>query len=379
MGEVGNIPTVTLAHDYLTQRGGAERVVLSLARAFPEAELFTSLYDRASTFPEFSDVNVRALSLDRVGPLRRRYRYALPLLPGAFSRAHVEADVVVCSSSGWAHGISTDGLKIVYCHSPAKWLYRREDYLSLIPNPAAKAALHMLAPYLRRFDLRSAASADLYLANSTFIAQQIHDVYGIEAEVLAPPPGLGPEGETKPVEGVEPGYYLTVARLVPYKNVARTVDAFRDHPERRLVVVGDGPQRAQLEETAPSNIRFLGEIDDESLRWLYANCEGLVAAGREDFGLTPLEAATFGKPVAALRWGGYPDTVVPGTTGVFFDRAERMDIAAAVDELGSRSWDVEAITGHAETFSESRFIRRVQSIVQKAGTSVASEQLVPVG
>jgi glycosyltransferase involved in cell wall biosynthesis len=356
-------PAIALVHDYLTQRGGAERVVLSLTRAFPEAALYVSLYEPNTTFPEFAAVDVRPLPLNRFAPLRKSHRLALPLLASAFSRLRVDADVVICSSSGWAHGVRTSGRKIVYCHSPAKWLYRPGDYLGERPGIDARLASRLLAPGLRRFDQRGARSADLYLANSTFIAQRIAEVYGIHARVLPPPVGIDSTGPTEPVAHLEPGFLLTVARLLPYKHVAQTVEAFRDRPRSRLVVVGEGPERHRLAAATSPNVTLLGEIDDARLRWLYANCRGLVAASREDFGLTPVEAAAFGKPVAALRWGGFLDTVQEGTTGVFFDSADPALIAVAIDELEGRVWDFEAIRRHAESFGEERFIEEVRAIV----------------
>jgi glycosyltransferase involved in cell wall biosynthesis len=347
----------------LTQRGGAERVVLSLSTAFPDAPNRTSLYDPDGTFPEFRSRQIETLSLDHIALLRRRHRVALPLLPIAWTAARDDSDVVVCSSSGWSHGIRSSGRKIVYCHSPAKWLYRQQDYLGARPTGGARVGLRILSPALRRFDQKAAASADLYIANSTFIASQIREVYGIVAMVVSPPAGINAGGPTQAVPDLEPDFLLTVARLLPYKNVAAIIEAFRTHPESQLVVVGDGPQRTQLSNTAPRNVRFLGEVDDARLRWLFSNCAGLVAASREDFGLTPLEAASFGKPVAALRWGGFLDTVVPERTGLFFADAEPKTIAAAISDLTSRSWDAEAIRAHAASFSEERFVERMRAIV----------------
>lgn len=361
-------------HDYLTQKGGAERVVLSMCRAFPEASVYASLYDPENTFDEFRAGDLRTLWLDRAAPLRRRYRLALPLLPLAFATSHVDADVVLCSSSGWAHGIRTSGRKIVYCHSPAKWLYRTDDYLGANPSTGARLGLRALAPPLRGFDRRAAASADTYIANSTFIAAQIRDVYGIEAEVLCPPPGLGPEGAREPILGVEPGFLLAVARLLPYKNVDQVVEAFRRLPEHRLVVVGDGPEHDRVSASAPPNVRLVGGVGDATLRWLYEGCKALVAASREDFGLTPVEAASFGKPTAALRWGGFLDTVVPELTGVFFDDADPASIADAVEVLVAADWDEGSIRAHAETFSEQRFIDRVRSIVRQRMPARVSAQ-----
>ena len=354
---------VALVHDYLTQRGGAERVVLSLCRAFPDAPLYTSLYEPETTFPEFREWDVRPLWLDRAAPLRSRHRLALPVLPLAFATSRVDAEVVVCSSSGWAHGVRTTGRKIVYCHSPAKWLYRRDDYLGEHPSAAARAGVRLLDPYLRRFDQRAAASADTYLANSRFVRDQIEAAYGIEAVVVHPPSTLDPGETSELVPGIEPGFVLAVARLLPYKHVSETIEAFRLLSEQRLVVVGDGPGRASLERSLPHNVRLLGEVADERLRWLYSSCAGLVSASREDFGLAPVEAAAFGKPVAALRFGGHLDTVVPDLTGVLFDQPEPRQIADGVGRLLERDWDVEAIRRHAATFSESRFVDRIRSIV----------------
>jgi glycosyltransferase involved in cell wall biosynthesis len=177
-----------------------------------------------------------------------------------------------------------------------------------------------------------------------------------------PPAGLDPDGPTEAVPGIEPGFLLTVARLLPYKHVAETVDAFRLVPEQRLVVVGEGPEDAALRSSAPDNVRLLGEVSDARLRWLYANCVGLIAASREDFGLTPVEAATFGKPVAALRWGGYLDTVIPDLNGVLFDRPDPPAIAGAVDRLVERLWDDRAIANHARSFSEDEFLARIRAL-----------------
>jgi glycosyltransferase involved in cell wall biosynthesis len=360
---------VAVVHDYLTQKGGAERVVLSLCRTFPDAPVYTSFYDVNGTFPEFRERDVRALWLDRLEPLRRRHRLALPLLPVAFSTSRVDAEVVLCSSSGWAHGIRTKARKIVYCHSPAKWLYRRDDYLGDCPSAITRLGLRILDPYLRAFDQRAAAGAETYLANSTFIKEQIRTAYGIEAEVLHPPSSLDPDGLADAVPDIEPGFLLTVARLLPYKHIAETVEAFRLLPDQQLVVVGDGPRRAELERSMPANVHLLGEVSDATLRWLYGSCAGVVTASREDFGLTPVEAASFGKPVAALRFGGHLDSVVEDVSGVFFDRPHPTEIANAVGQLVSRAWDRTAMQEHAASFSAQSFVDRLRAIVSSLTVS----------
>jgi glycosyltransferase involved in cell wall biosynthesis len=353
---------IVLAHDYLTQRGGAERVVLSLARAFPEASLFTSLYDPDGTFPEFGGLDVRTMPINRLAPLRRHHRAALPLLAPSFSRLRISADVVVCSSSGWAHGARVEGRKIVYCHTPARWLYQADRYLRGRARPV-HAAAGLLRSRLERWDKRAAASADLYLANSTAVAERIRSIYGLEAEVVPPPPAITPEGPTRAPAGVEPGFVLCVSRLLPYKNVDAIVQAFATLPGERLVVAGTGPQEQALRTAAGANVSLAGGVADAELRWLYANCRALVAASHEDFGLTPLEAAGFGKPTAALRFGGFLDTVEEGRTRVFFEEPTAEAIAAGIRELLTTSWSAEAAVSSAARFSEARFVKRLRDTV----------------
>jgi glycosyltransferase involved in cell wall biosynthesis len=352
---------VALVHDYLTQRGGAERVVLSLTRAFPGAPVYTSLYDPGGTFPEFADIDVRTLPINRLAPLRRHHRAALPLLAPSFSRLRVSADAVICSSSGWAHGARVEGRKIVYCHTPARWLYQPDRYLRGRSRPL-RAAAGLTRSRLEQWDKRAAASADTYLANSTVVAERIKSLYGIEAEVVPPPPAITPEGPAQAIEGLEPGFVLCVSRLLPYKNVDAVVKAFASLPEERLVVAGNGPLESALRATAGVNVTFVGKVADVQLRWLYANCRALVSASHEDFGMTPLEAASFGKPTAALRWGGFLDTIIEGRTGVFFEEPAARAVTAAIHALRTASWRTQTIRDASTRFSEVRFAERISEV-----------------
>jgi glycosyltransferase involved in cell wall biosynthesis len=353
--------TAAIVHDYLTQRGGAERVVLSMTRAFPRAPVYTSLYDPAGTFPEFRQVDVRPMAVNRIVSLRRHHRLGLPILAPAFSRLRVRADIVLCSSSGWAHATHVEGRKIVYCHTPARWLYQTDRYLGA-GSHISRAALAVLRPSLVAWDHRAATTADRYLTNSTAVAKRILETYGIRAEVVPPPYSLDPMGPQTPVRGLEAGFFLCVSRLLPYKNVDVLLHAFRGL-EQRLVIVGSGPEEARLQAMAPPNASLVGRVDDAQLRWLYANCHGVVAASYEDYGLTPLEGAAFGKPAAVLRWGGFLDTVVEGVTGVFFDAPDPVPIRTALGALAEAPWDPSLIQRHAAAFSEERFVSRLWSVV----------------
>lgn len=360
-------PRIAIAHDYLTQMGGAERVVLSLARAFPGAPIYTTLYDPETTFPEFEDLDVRVSVLNRLTLFRRHYRSALPLLPLAARSIHIDADVVIASSSGWAHGFTTDAKRLVYCHTPARWLYAADDFLGDDPNPLVAGALRVLSPALRRWDRRAAGRADRYLANSGVARRRVQDCYGIDATVLSPPYRVDVNGErVRPQAVVERGwddFHLVVSRLLPYKHVDRVLEAFADLPDEHLVVVGSGPLADRLRAMAPPNAVLLEGVPDAELRWLYANAQALIGASYEDFGLTVIEAAAFGTPALTLWSGGYLESVVDGRTGLFFDEPTPGAIADSVRRLRAEPLSALRVSDHAATFSESSFIEQIQAAV----------------
>jgi glycosyltransferase involved in cell wall biosynthesis len=356
---------IALVHDYITQLGGAERVVLSMLRAFPDAPVHTSLYEPATTFPEFADADVRPLGVNRFRSLRTHHRRALPLLAPSFSRLQLDYDVVLCSSSGWAHGVQTTGRKVVYCHSPARWLYQTQRYLGGERGLRASArgmAIKGLRAPLMDWDQRASASADVFLANSQMVRRAIGELYGRDAEVLPPPPALRPFGGREPMDDVEPGFFLCVTRLLPYKNVDAVIAAFEGRPDQ-LVIVGAGPDRDRLTALAPSNVRFVGSVNDQQLRWLYSNCQAIVSASYEDYGLTPIEAASFGKPSVVLRWGGFLDNIVEGETGLFIEVPTPEAVGTALDEFSSQNWDPIPMLALADSRSEARFADRLHEIV----------------
>ena len=361
-------PPVAIAHDYLTQRGGAERVVLAMLTAFPDATVYTTLYDPAGTYPEFAEARIVTSPLDRIGALRRHHRAALPLLAWGTGRLHPDADIVVVSSSGWAHGVRSTGRRIVYCHAPARWLYQTEAYLGAAGRWApARLGLATLRPALLRWDRRAARSADRYLANSRVVRDRVRAAYGIDATVLPAPHAVGTEGQREPVatltDWAEGGFHLIVSRLLPYKNVDVVAAAFAGMPSRRLVVVGDGPGRAALARDLPGNVRLVSGLRDAQLRWVYAQARALVAPSLEDYGLTPLEAAAFGVPTLALEAGGYLDTVAPGVSGLFFPEPTPAAVAEAVEAGERHTWSAEAIRAHAALFSAEVFVAALRAHV----------------
>ena len=360
-------PRVAIVHDYLSQRGGAERVLLSILRAFPGADIFTSIYVKDATYPEFRDATIHTSWLNRVGPIRRNHRLALPFLAGIFSRLSVVADVAICSSSGWAHGARVQGLKVVYCYTPARWLYQPDKYLEFSNHRVAEWALRLMTPSLMRWDRQHALASDHYLTTSTAVQERIRRAYGIKAAILPPPYSLDTEGPMTPIPGLAPGFFLCVSRLLDYKNLRAVLAASAGLPDGlRVVIVGDGPDRAYLTSMASTNVQIVGSISDAQLRWCYSNCVALIAAAYEDFGLTPVEAAAFGKPAVALRWGGYLDTVTEGTTGLFFESPSASAIREAMVRSLTIKFSQKAILRKAASYTEAAFIEDLRNRVAQA-------------
>ncbi|ORB21460.1 glycosyltransferase [Mycolicibacterium monacense] len=364
-----SVPDVAIAHDYLTQRGGAERVVLAMARTFPRASIYTTLYDPNSTYPEFQQRDIRASWLNRFAIFRRSHRAALPLLAAAVSSTRVDAESLIVSTSGWAHGYRVPGAKIVYCHSPARWLYQTDAYFGTRAYTPRRIAVEGLRPFLERWDRRNAATASKYFANSTEVMRRIKATYGIEAEVLPAPhsirPGVVPDEPDLPKSfDSSEGFYLCVSRLLPYKNVDVLVEAVSslNYP---LVIVGAGPEERRLRRSVRANVVMLKDLTDRQMYWLYARCTALLSASYEDYGLTPVEAAAFGKPSVVLRWGGFLDTVVEGETGLFFDQPTPDHVRAALIRSRKHLWDSRAIESHADEFSEVRFAERLVSALSE--------------
>jgi glycosyltransferase involved in cell wall biosynthesis len=350
---------LTVAHDYFTQRGGAERVAAAIIGALQPDRVVTAVSDPDRTFP--LDVEyVETTMLQRWAAFRADPRRALPLLPLAWNLVPpVTSGVVLCSSSGWSHGITVtgDAKKIVYCHNPARWLYQPEDYFLEQPW-IVRATMRLIRPLLSSWDKSAASTADLYIANSTNVAQRIRTTYAREAVVIFPPVSMDAGGEATAVPGVDPGYFITVGRGRGYKNVEQLVEAFAGLPDERLVVVGARP-RGEL----PPNVTVLRRVSDAELRWLYASARALVSVSHEDFGLTPVEANMFGTPALLLRAGGFVDSLAEGVSGRFIDDATPAGIRAAVRSFPTH-WDAAAIREHAKGFSLDAFLHKLESAVE---------------
>jgi glycosyltransferase involved in cell wall biosynthesis len=347
-----------------------------MSRAFPDAPIYTLLYDPSNTYPEFAERDIRVSRLNSFGVFRQHHRAALPILPLAANSMRVDADVVVTSSSGWAHGFRTTGRKLVHCHSPARWLYLPDMYLGEDSSLIKRAALSAMSGRLLSWDRRAALSCDRYFAVSTVVQRRIADAYGISADVLPSPVAMSGDAATEPIPELlrwlsadgesdpNEAFYLCVSRLLPYKNVEAVVGAFAGRPQR-LVVVGRGPDAERIAAATTRNVLMLSELTDGQMGWLYRHCRALLAASHEDFGLTPIEAGVWGRPSVVLRWGGFLDTVDEGITGIYFDEPEAAAIAEALDRFETSSFDPDKVRRHVEQFTEEKFAEALYAAVDE--------------
>lgn len=352
---------IAFVQDHLVQRGGAERVLLAMLDAAPDAPVITAFYAPDKCYDEFRTKHIRTLALDRVATLRNHHRATLPLLPLAFSATRVDAAVVVCATSGWAQGVRTEGRKVVYFHSLARWIYDPQTYVRERGRTARTAARALRWP-LERWDRRTVLTGDRFITHSRATRARLRDVYGLDAELLPPPNMLDVDAERVAIEGLDSGFFLAATRLLPYKNVDVLLDAFRALPDERLAVAGGGPMLDELRARAPRNVTILGECDDARLRWLYASCRAVVSAAFEPFGLTPVEAAAFGRPTIALAAGGFLDTVVDGETGLHFTEPTPSAVTAAVTRSCSMTFDEDRLRQHAAPYTRSRFVEAMRRI-----------------
>lgn len=360
------------------QRGGAERVALDLVRAFPGAKLYTTVLDTGTTFGDFASVDVVAAA-GRPRWMRGFPQWLMaPLVLAVVPFVRVrDADVVVCSSAGWSHLVRFRGPKVVYCHTPARWLYVPEDYFSG-RSATFIAVWKVLSAPLRVLDRRAMARAAAVVANSSAVRERIRRVYGRDADRVFPCAAELCEPEPRNRFG-DPGYYLVVGRPKGYKNSSTAVDAFRAMPGRRLVIVGD---RGEGVEPSP-NVTFAGTVTDAELARLYADAKALISLSHEDFGLTPIEAHRFGTPSVLLRAGGFLDTGLEGVNTVFVTPDEPAHMPArlieALDRFEQAPPAPEQVRESALRFTRETFASGMWEIVRRVVHGPSRREPVTAG
>jgi glycosyltransferase involved in cell wall biosynthesis len=354
--------SVAIVHDYLNQPGGAERVVLEMAAMWPEAPVYTSLYRAESTFPEFQQHNIRTSFLDKL-PVDGSFRALLPLYPAAFqSFGMLDEQLIVSSSSGWAHGVRTspESVHVVYCYAPARWLYTPDRYL---PSSLKQRLLSPVVSPLRRWDMGAARRADGYIVIAENVRRRVRAAYGIDAEVVYPPV------DTERFTIREPGdRLLVVARLLPYKRIDLIIQA-ANRLGIGLDVVGLGPSMEELRELAGPTVTFHGRLPDEAITELFESCLAFCSAGQEDFGLAPVEALAAGKPVVAFAAGGALETLEDGKTAAFFYEPSVTDVLSAIERVHELGTSPEDLAAEAERFSRASFRTSLMAAIDRLAES----------
>ena len=359
---------VAIVHDYFIQMGGAEKVAEELHALFPSSTLVT-------TVDIHGKPGIVTSWMQRLPINERNHRLFFMLFPvGVESLDLREYDLIISSTSGYAKGIRkrADAIHICYCHTPMRWVWRFGSYSERESfGGVTRFLLPPLIKLLKLWDLRAARRPDHYIANSNVVAERIKEFYGREATVIPPPIDTQRfAGETS-----ENGdFYLVLSRLSHYKRIDLAVEACK-RLDRRLVVIGDGPARAELERIAGPRTEFLGRAPDDVVADYARKCRALIFPGEEDFGMTPLEVNAAGRPVIAFRAGGATETVIDRTTGVFFGAPTPESLAEAIGSFETVTWDPDVIRKHAQGFGRGVFAASIMDLVTSIVPSYATRSI----
>ena len=363
---------VALVHDFLNQYGGAERVLLELHKMFPEAPIYTLLYDPAKMRGKFAGADIRPSFLQKFPRwFKRRHKYMLPFMPTAPETFNLrDFDLVISSSSAFAKGIivKPKTIHVCYCHSPMRYAWDwNEKYLNEQGLGSKRRIFaRLILNYVRMWDKVAADRVDFFIANSRYTQARIKKYYGQESAVVYPP--VDTDLETSFPSGKSGDYFLIVSRLSPYKKVEVAIEAMNklDLP---LLVVGEGSPKyvKHLKSIAGAGTKFAGWQSDEKIKKYYAGCRAFLFPGEDDFGITPVEAMSFGKPVIALRRGGTTETVIEGETGEFFKESTVEVMADAIRRFAEneKKYDSQKIRQRAEKFSREKFRENFERAIRE--------------
>jgi len=360
---------IAIVHEFLTKIGGAEKVLLSLHKIYPEAPIYTLLYYEKGTGGKFSDCKIISSSLKKYPDfLRRKTKLFLPKLARAIEEFDFsEYDIVISNSNSFAHGILTkpSTFHICYCNSPMRYAwdwyheYMKENKIGFgIKGLYIRNLLHKI----RIWDKISSERVDFWLANSKNVQKRITKYYQKDSKIIYPPVDVEKIDFS---DNVPDDYYVILSRLEPYKNVDLAIKAF-NQSGRSLVIIGKGSMEQRLRSRASKNIEFLGWQSDKSVREYLKNAKALIFPGEDDFGITPVESMAAGRPVIAFGQGGALETIIDNKTGVFFNDTTPQSLNEAIDKLEKNYSDfVPSICRkQAEQFSEENFEKEIVNIIK---------------
>jgi glycosyltransferase involved in cell wall biosynthesis len=361
---------VALSHDYLLVMRGAERTFAAIAELYSHAPIFTLLYDEHGTDARFSARAISTSPLQRLGANQRTFRRLLPLYPWAVERLQPPpSDVLISSSSAFAHGVVVPegAVHVCYCHAPFRYAWYEEDRaLAEVARPIRPLVRRQLRR-MRRWDLAASHRVDVYIANSQLCRERIKRYYGRDATIIHPPVETD-----RFAPGNAGDSLLVVSEIVRHKRLDVALQAAR-RAGAPISVVGSGPDHAALSDAFPE-VRFLGRVSDEDLAGLYASARAVVVPSVEEFGITAVEAQAAGRPVIAAAAGGAMETVLDGQTGILVKLGDVESFARAIERIERLDFDPARAVQNADRFSVTAFQRRLSAEVNRAVQSVQSPQ-----
>lgn len=365
-------PKIALVADWLTNMGGAEHLFYSLHKAFPDADIYTSVFD-AEACPIFKNLNVRTTYLQKLPRFLRNRHQLFPVLRArAFRQLDLnQYDIVISAASAEAKAIQVreGAVHICYCHTPIRYYWSHYEEYKKDPgfgwlDPLVKLVLPLFVRAMRKRDLESVKGVDYFIANSHEVQQRIKRYYHRDSIVIFPPVEVG---RLQPKEVVKKDdYYLIVGRQIPYKRIDLAIQAC-NQLRRKLIVIGNGSQYEELVRIAGPTIEFKTHVDDQEIVQYFQKAKGFIFPALEDFGIVPVEAMSAGTPVIAYKKGGALDYVVDEKTGVFFDQQTKGSLLEAIKKFEQTAFDQVAIIKHAQQFSEARFIQEIRQFAKKVG------------
>jgi len=366
---------IALVHDYFVQLGGAERVAEAMHDSFPSAPMYTTVAIKKGLPSGLRGADIRTSPLQKLPNIEKRFRHYFMLYPFAIENFDLSAyDLIFSSSSGYAKGVRRrrNAIHVCYCHTPMRWVWRYNDYVERERfGGVARKMLPMALWGLKKWDLRASKQPNYYIANSRVVADRIKKVYGREAIVIPPPIEVDRFQPSKEIDD----YYLILSRLMPYKRIDLAIEAC-NRMNRRLLVVGDGPDRERLEKLAGPKTEFLGRLPDRLVNYYTSRCRALIFPGEEDFGMAPLEVNAAGRPVIAYRAGGAIETIEENVTGIFFNDPTKESLSTAIEDFESRSWDQIALRQHAERFDRAVFAFKVLQFLGSVAPASCADELL---